>query len=42
MVTVSAACAVANDKPIVTPAVSATMFFMQYSEKLENPPSQVR
>jgi hypothetical protein len=30
-VTVSAACAVANDKPIVTPAASATIFFMQNS-----------
>src|SRR5450432_4123547 len=35
MVTVSAACAVANDKPIVMPAASATIFFIRYSESLE-------
>jgi hypothetical protein len=41
-VTGSAACAVANDNPIIMPAASATMFFIRYSELLENPPSQVR
>jgi hypothetical protein len=31
-VTASAACAVANDNPIVTPAAIATMFFIRYSK----------
>jgi hypothetical protein len=35
---VSAACAVASDRPIVAPAASANIFFMRNS-KGENPPN---